>query len=273
MIVAQRRHGKADMAEFIEESQGLESTTVNLWRNAKVVKGGRRFSLSALVVVGDRQGSVGLGYGKATGAPMAIEKATKAARKELTKFTLKDGTLPHVVTGKFCATKVRLIPAAPGTGVIAGATVRAVLEMAGVQDCLTKVYGSTNQKNLSKAVMNGLLTLRSRESVAELRGVEIESTVVEEKIAQGKRFMPKGDASGEKAKAPVNQVGQQRGGGGRGRNNRGRGRGRGPEEQQQTPATAAPATPAAPAAEATPPPAPVDNAGGDQKPQGNADAS
>ena len=100
---------------------------------------------------------------------------------------LKDGTLPHVVNGKFCASKVRLIPAAPGTGVIAGGTVRAVLEMAGVHDCLTKAYGSTNKLNLCKAVLDGLLSLRTRESVAALRGVEIASSSVEEMLAAAKK--------------------------------------------------------------------------------------
>jgi len=248
------------MAEFLEESSSLESTTVYLWRNAKVVKGGRRFSLSALVVVGDRAGSVGLGYGKAGGAPAAIEKAQKNARKNMVRVTLKDGTIPHEVTGKFCSSKVRLIPAAPGSGVKAGATVRAVLEMAGIHDCLTKAYGSTNQKNLVKATLDGLLGLQTKEQIAALRGVEIESTHVEEIIEAGQRYMPKA-AGGEKAKAPVNTVGQKNArGGGRGR---GRGR-RGEEEQQQqqapeaaaadqqqeTPEATAPAEAAAPAAEA-----------------------
>ncbi len=144
------------MAEMLEESQGLESTTVGIYRTATVVKGGRRFSFAAMVVVGDRRGSVGIGYGKAGGVPVAIEKAQKDAKKNIVHITLKGGTLPHPILGKFGASSVRLLPAAPGTGVIAGGTVRAVLEMVGVQDCLTKAYGSTNQKNLCKATIEGL---------------------------------------------------------------------------------------------------------------------
>src|SRR5690606_19243445 len=145
---------------------------------ATVVKGGRRFSFAALVVVGDRRGNIGLGYGKAPGVPNAIEKAQKEARKNMVHIELKDSTIPHPVTGRYCSSIVRLVPAAPGTGVIAGGTVRAVLEMAGMQDCLTKAYGSTNQKNLCKAVVEGLLRLRRRRDIARLRGVEIAQSTV-----------------------------------------------------------------------------------------------
>lgn len=237
------------MAEFLEDSsKTLESTTVYLWRNAKVVKGGRRFSLSALVVVGDRMGSVGVGYGKAAGAPAAIEKAQKNARKNLTKVVLKDGTIPHEVTGKFCASKIKLLPAAPGTGVKAGASVRAVLEMAGVKDCLTKSLGSSNQKNLVKATMLSLLSLQSKETIAALRGVDVGNTHVEDMIASGQRYMPQ-TASGEKAKAPVNKVGQKTGGKGGnnrgGRGGRGRGRDEAPAADAQAPAAEAPSAPSA----------------------------
>ncbi len=176
------------MPELLEDSQALESTTVGIFRTATVVKGGRRFSFAALVVVGDRRGSVGIGYGKGRGVPVAIEKAQKAARKQLVRIEMKDSTLPHPIEGKFGASKIRILPAAPGTGVIAGGTARAVLEMAGVQDCLTKAYGSTNKKNLCKAVLDGLTRLRTKEQVASYRGVEIESTAVDEKIALGKRY-------------------------------------------------------------------------------------
>ncbi len=176
------------MPELLEDTQALESTTVGIFRTATVVKGGRRFSFAALVVVGDRNGNVGLGYGKGTGVPAAIEKAQKNARKQLVHIEMKDGTLPHPIEGQFGASKIRILPAAPGTGVIAGGTARAVLEMAGVQDCLTKAYGSTNKKNLCKAVLNGLTRLRTKEQVASHRGIEIESTEVEEKIALGKRY-------------------------------------------------------------------------------------
>jgi len=250
------------MAEFLEESSALESTTVNLWRNAKVVKGGRRFSLSALVVVGDRRGNVGIGYGKATGAPAAIEKAQKNARKKMFRVSLKDGTIPHTVLGRSCASSVKLIPAAPGTGVIAGGTVRAVLEMVGVHDCLTKCYGSTNQKNLVKATVQGLLQLRNKDTIAALRGVEIDSSVVEELLQAGKRYAPK-LSGGDRAAAPINTVGQKSGRGGRGGRGGGRGgggggRGRGPAAPVSAPAPAeaeasrAPEASAPPAAEQPP---------------------
>ena len=177
------------MAEVLDESQALESTTVAINRTATTVKGGRRMSFSALVVVGDRNGRVGVGYGKGRGVPAAIEKAQKAAKKNIFKITGRAGTLPHQVTGRFGASQVRLIPAAPGTGVIAGGTVRAVLEMAGVQDVLTKAYGSTNAINLTKAVVDGLKALRSRESVAALRGVELASTTVDEMLDASKKLM------------------------------------------------------------------------------------
>ena len=201
------------MAELIaEEGQGLESTTVGIYRTATVVKGGRRFSFAAMVVVGDRAGSVGLGYAKAPGVPAAIEKAQKRARKVMRKVTLKGGTLPHEVTGTFGSSKVRLIPAAPGTGVIAGATVRAVLEMAGVHDCLTKAYGSTNQKNLCKAALAGLEQLRSRDEIAAWRGVTIDKSVVDELLEVGQRYAPAKSPSGEVARGQVNKVGVKSGG-------------------------------------------------------------
>ena len=177
------------MAEVLDESQALESTTVAINRTATTVKGGRRMSFSALVVVGDRKGRVGVGYGKGRGVPAAIEKAQKAAKKNIFKITSRGGTLPHQVTGRFGASKVRLIPAAPGTGVIAGGTVRAVLEMAGVQDVLTKSFGSSNSINLTKAVVAGLKSLRSREQIKALRGVEIESSSVDEMLAASKKLM------------------------------------------------------------------------------------
>jgi len=219
------------MAERIsDETQELESTTVGIYRTAAVVKGGRRFSFSALVVVGDRRGRVGLGYGKAPGVPAAIEKAQKAARRALCKIVLQSGTLPHSVTAKFGASLVKLIPAAPGTGVIAGATVRAVLEMAGVQDCLTKSFGSNNQKNLAKAALDGLKSLRTKADIATIRGVEIDDTDVEQLLATGARFATTTKAESDIAKGPVNTVGQKNskgGKGGRGRGGGGRGRGGG----------------------------------------------
>ena len=162
-----------------QETQAVESTTVGVFRTAATVKGGRRFSFSALVVAGDRHGHVGLGYAKGKEVPPSIEKAEKEARRNMRRVQLLRGTLPHAVTGRFGASSVRLVPASPGTGVVAGATVRAVLELAGVRDCLTKAYGSTNKMNLVKATFDGLEQLRSKEKVEELRGVSIEETHVE----------------------------------------------------------------------------------------------
>jgi len=151
----------------------LEDTVVKIYRCAKVVKGGRRFSFAALVVVGDREGTVGIGYGKANEVPLAVEKGIKDAKKSLHKIPLVGQTLPHQVIGKFRATKIVLVPASPGTGVIAGSSARAVLEYAGVHDVLTKIYGSTSAKNVVKATLNGLLKLRNKEMIEALRGVAI----------------------------------------------------------------------------------------------------
>ncbi|MEM1186258.1 MAG: 30S ribosomal protein S5 [Planctomycetota bacterium] len=254
------------MAEMLDESTNLESQTVNIYRTAATVKGGRRFSFGALVVVGDKRGKVGYGYAKSKEVPLAIEKAQKVARREMTKLPAIGTTVPHEVEGRFSASKVRLIPASPGTGVVAGATVRAVLEMAGITDCLTKCYGSTNKLNVVKAVFDGIEQLRMREDVAELRGVEITTTDIEERVERGQRFMPK--TTGEKMRGPTNTIGQDRRGGGRGghrgggRGGPGGGRGRGggprdgaPQQDAQPsgrtdapkPAPAAPAAPAEPA--------------------------
>ncbi|NBC10907.1 MAG: 30S ribosomal protein S5 [Planctomycetes bacterium] len=181
-----------------EDTGGLESTTVGIFRTSKTVKGGRNFSFAALVVVGDRKGNVGIGYGKGPGVPAGIEKAQKDAKKKMFTVNLNGGTLPHEINGRFKSSTVRLLPAAPGTGVIAGGTVRAVLEMAGVQDCLTKAYGSTNKLNLCKAVIEGLKSLRTRETVAALRGVQIEASAVDEILAETRK-------SDEEAEAEVAQ--------------------------------------------------------------------
>jgi len=156
-----------------QEEKPFEDTVVKVFRCSKVVKGGRRFSFAALVVVGDRAGTVGIGYGKANEVPMAVEKGVKDAKKSLQRIALVDRTIPHRVDGKYRATRIILVPASPGTGVIAGSSARAVLEYAGVQDVLTKVYGSTSAKNVVKATLNGLLRLRTKDEVESRRGVEI----------------------------------------------------------------------------------------------------
>jgi len=151
----------------------LSETVVKINRCAAVVKGGRRFSFSALVTVGDQAGVVGLGFGKAKMVPNAVEKGVKDARKALVRIPMIGTTIPHEVIGNFCSSKVILIPAAPGTGVIAGAAVRAVLESAGIRDVLTKCFGSTNPVNLVKATFDGLAQLRTKKQVEKLRGVKI----------------------------------------------------------------------------------------------------
>lgn len=155
------------------EEKPLEDTVVKIYRCSKVVKGGRRFSFAALVVVGDRSGSVGIGYGKANEVPAAVEKGIKDAKKAMNRVPLVGTTIPHQVLGKYRATSIVLAPASPGTGVIAGSSARAVLEYAGVRDALTKVYGSTSAKNVVKATIDGLLKLRSRAMVEALRGVAL----------------------------------------------------------------------------------------------------
>ena len=148
-------------------------SVVSIRRCAAVVKGGRRFSFNALVVVGDGRGQVAWGYGKAGEVPPAVEKGVKDAKKQMNRVTLKSGTIPHQVIGRHGAARVIMIPARPGTGVIAGGAVRAVVQAAGITDILTKSYGSTNKLNLVKAAIDGLLRLRTKEEIARLRGVEI----------------------------------------------------------------------------------------------------
>ena len=152
----------------------VEDDVVAINRSAAVVKGGRRFSFSALSVVGNRNGLVGIGYGKGREVPGAIEKSVKDARKQLMRVIREGSTIPHATEGVYCSSKVRLVPAAPGTGIIAGKAVRKVLEHAGITDILTKNYGSTNALNVVKATMMALNQLRSREQTAKLRGVEVQ---------------------------------------------------------------------------------------------------
>lgn len=256
------------MNDKFDES-GIDSTTVKVFRTSSTVAGGRRFSFGALVVVGDRRGKVGVGYAKSNQVPTSVEKATREGNRKLHAYPLQGRTLPHSVEGRFGASKVRLVPASPGTGVIAGASVRAVLDMLGVQDCLTKAYGSTNVKNLVKATFAALDMLKTREKIEQLRGVSLGTTTVEDAIARGIAAMPS-QKSGERAAAPVNTVADERrrgggggrpgGGGGGGRFGGGGGGGRPGGDRGPTNDAPAPASASAPAP-APAPQTPADQGG------------
>lgn len=163
------RRGREDSAD----EGGLEDNVVQIYRCSKVVKGGRRFSFAALVVVGDRNGNVGIGYGKAKEVPVAVEKGIADAKKSMKSIRLKGQSIPHKVVGRHGASSVVLVPASDGTGVIAGKKLRPLLELAGIHNVLTKAYGSTSAKNLLKAGVNALMQLRSAEEIASLRGVTL----------------------------------------------------------------------------------------------------
>jgi len=165
--------------KFFGESGELQETVVTINRSAKVVKGGRRFHFAALAVAGDRHGRVGLGYGKANEVPPAVEKAIGEAKKSLVRISLKGDTIPHEVIGRFGAARVFMRPAGAGTGVIAGGGVRAVCQMVGIRNILTKSLGSTNPINLVKAAMDGLMKLKDPRDVARLRNVPLEELIQE----------------------------------------------------------------------------------------------
>lgn len=151
----------------------LTDTVVKVNRSAKVMKGGRRFQFSALVVVGDGKGIVGLGYGKAREVPPAVEKAIADAKKRLVRIPLRGTSLPHAFVARFRTSIVKVIPAAPGSGLTAGDAVRSVLAAVGVKDSLTKALGSKNSMNLAKATFTGLLSLKTRNQIAARRGVDL----------------------------------------------------------------------------------------------------
>ena len=163
----------ASSAYTAMRTEEFDEEVVKINRCAAVVKGGRRFSFSALVVVGNRDGVVGIGYGKANEVPSAVEKGKKDAFKNLRTVPVAGDTVPHEVRGRYGAARVVLLPASAGTGVIAGSTVRTVVELAGIHNILTKSFGSNNPVNLVKATMEALMSLRTKEEVARLRGVEL----------------------------------------------------------------------------------------------------
>ena len=153
------------------EQQALKEHIIQVRRCACVVKGGRRFSFTALVVVGDGNGTVGFGYGKGNEVPQAVEKAVKSASRRTIKIPVERTTIPHNATGKYCASRVMLMPANPGTGVIAGASIRAIAEAIGVRDLLTKSRGSSNPLNVVQATFKAIASLRSRELLVAKRRV------------------------------------------------------------------------------------------------------
>ena len=173
------RRSRPEPEPTYDEQSGQELTekVVFINRSAKVVKGGRRFNFSALIVVGDKHGRVGVGLGKAGEVADAIRKGGEIARSQMVDVSLKDATIPHEVYTHYCGAKVLLRPASPGTGIIAGKTVRAVLESAGVRDVLTKSLGSKNAANVVKATLQGLLNLRRREAIYQGRGLEIKKVL------------------------------------------------------------------------------------------------
>jgi small subunit ribosomal protein S5 len=163
------RKGRRDDKQEVREKPEFEERVVHISRNSKVVKGGRRFSFGALVVVGDRKGRVGYGLGKAAEVAEAIRKAGDVAKRDLRTITMRGTTLPHAATGKFSGAEVLIRPAAEGTGVIAGGPCRAVLELAGVRDVLAKSLGSNNHLNVTKATLKALESLRSKQEALAIR--------------------------------------------------------------------------------------------------------
>ncbi|NPB08495.1 MAG: 30S ribosomal protein S5 [Aquificae bacterium] len=169
----EERRKKQKIEEVLQELP-LEERLIYANRTARVTKGGRRFSFSTLVVVGDRRGHVGFGHGKAKEVTLAIAKGMEKAKKNIIRVPILDGTVPHDVIGRFGATKIIVLPARRGTGVVAGGAAKPVFELAGYTDVLTKIIGSTNPDNVVRAVFDALLQLKTPEQIAEERGISVE---------------------------------------------------------------------------------------------------
>lgn len=169
-----RKFEKRDGRPMRREDSEFDKRVVSVRRVTKVVKGGRTLRFSALVVVGDGKGKVGLGIGKGKEVSGAIEKATTVAKKNMKLIPIVEGSIPHEVIGKFAATNIIMLPAKAGTGVIAGGSARSVLELCGITDIVTKIHGSTNKINCVKATMNGLLNVRTKEEIAARRGKSVD---------------------------------------------------------------------------------------------------
>ena len=173
MASPDRSRSRRPQQEKPKDDSGISEKVVFINRCAKVVKGGRRFSFSALIVAGDKAGKVGCGFGKANEVAEAIRKASEAAKKSLVKIAVRENTIPHEVVGEFGGGRVLLRPASPGTGVIAGGGVRAVIEAAGIRDVLAKSLGSSNHANVVKATIEALRQLRRREDIFKARGIPL----------------------------------------------------------------------------------------------------